>query len=64
MSFIYKVVAKNPPSILFVAYVFLLLLGSTAPDMSLRESLFNSANTCFVFGVVLQVAYLFSPRRK
>ena len=54
MSFIFQVLAKNPPSILFVIGAFLMLSGAASGN----NQLVNFGWSCIGIGAVLQVIYL------
>jgi len=54
MSFIFKVVARNPPMALFVIATFMVLTGSILDDQQLT----NFGMTAFAWGVIFQALWL------
>ncbi len=59
MSFVFKVVSRNPPTALFVIGAFLIVTGS----FSGMPNLANIGIWCIILGVVLQVLWLFCVKR-
>jgi threonine/homoserine/homoserine lactone efflux protein len=57
---IIKIIAKNPPSILFVLAFLSLVIGSTTDN----PLLLNWATNFFIIGIVLQVLWLVMMSRR
>lgn len=54
MSFIIKVIASNPPTVLFALGALLLIIGSTTSD----PALIKWGENFFVWGIILQILWL------
>lgn len=54
MSFVFRVIARNPPAVLFVIGAFLMVYGSSTGNQNLTDMGFQAIQ----WGVGLQVLYL------
>jgi hypothetical protein len=54
MSFIFKVIARNPPMALFVIGAFLIVYGTSINDLGIVQF----GKQCFQWGVILQFAWI------
>jgi len=60
MSFVFKVIAKNPPTALFILAAFMILTGSTSNN----QELVTWGQRFFSWGLLLQVLWLALKFRK
>ena len=54
MSFIFKIIAKNPPTVLFVIALF----SISTDSMNGTQALIDFGNKAFGWGVILQILLL------